>query len=444
MSFAACGQWFVSIGATILSGNEKRNRIGSMKIGKAQHNSFWRRFRRRFPYYLPIYAFGALEAGIKAANLIAVLRPEWIGPCAANAARLLWLCGNLVTILLCLLPLLPPHPKSAFAEAPPEILHVRSTKQRAFHYVLSIVTIAVAAMLLMGRTDIALIVAFGGWGIAGLIDAIRARTCWNLPALVLRMTVAAAIPIRSLGLAAIGLAGCRLASIVIKPSVLSVLRSKPTAAEYMERQEILRARGLPFTQSQRVYVLIEMRKWEEALRVLDGIPQDETFPAEKRQACRARIVLHLGAYEKVTETTAEAATSCSIQWKCAVALAYVRLNEVDRALEIVQELKTRHGRFMGHAELEALGEIYHALGAHETALTYYERLLRRMSSRAALPIADVLMDLGEFREARRFYETGLCQAKFRRAGDLRKLAACYRQLHDEERARMVEELAAKS
>ena len=250
----------------------------------------------------------------------------------------------------------------------------------------------------------------------------------------------AAVPTHSFQLAAAGMVLNQIVSPLARTRFADRVAAKPTRADYLQRLQATtqhhKEKREPQSYSLRTYCDLEM--WDEAQQELNRQRNTSVLKAQDVRKLQARIDLGQGRYQAVIDTIEKIPPAEMDDILNTLARAYAKQGLYETALRVAQEAVRKRCEDAEYA----LGDVYAESGDLESALLSYERALQRHRDKTILSAAaTILMELGDYREARVLLRQAIQTANYLRVEDLQKLAACCRRLGDERGALKAERLA---
>lgn len=318
--------------------------------------------------------------------ILAFLAAPRIGAVPAEAFRILWafLSGSILVY-------------SLFAVW---VMQRRGTRMTGWPLLAT--HAASVLLLLVGRVDLAGVVAFGATPV--LVSLLRSGDLSLRRSLRLIGQLALAIiPLLGLppGFAILG--AC--AGIVLETASTEIgegsfwrrLSAKPSRLQFLSAQTDLRDGGPPL-----LVVLCEAEEWTAALQEVDNMVARRELTVHEAREEKAIILLAMGRFADVLQLAAEPVAP-QAEVLLAASEAHVAVREFDRARERAGQA-ARAGAEAGYA----FGRVLEAEGRWQEAADVYDEILNRSGDRESLVrLAECMVRLGDFREARWLYSRAL-------------------------------------
>lgn len=319
-------------------------------------------------------------------GILAFLAAPWIGVIPSEAFRVAWalLSGSILVYSLIAV----------------RVMHRRGLRMTGWPLLAT--HAASVLFLLFGRIDLAGLVAFGATPV--LLRLLRGETLSLRRGLRLVGQLAlATIPLMGLPTGFAILGAC--AAIVLETAGNEVgagsfwrrLAAKPTRLQFLSARH-----GGHEDASPRLVALCEAEEWTAALQEVDDmVARRELTPHEAREE-KAVILLAMGRFGDVLELAAEPVVP-QAEVLLAASEAHAAVRQFDLARQRAEQA-AEAGAEAGYAH----GRVLEAEGRWQEAADLYDEILHRLGDRESIVrLAECMVQLGDYREARWLYSQAL-------------------------------------
>lgn len=306
----------------------------------------------------------------------------------------------------------------------------------AIYFTLASLPVASVA-LAVGRIDWAAGLLYCGGAFNHLSYCWKRKTWSPLPSALSNLIVLAALPFHSAKMAFCGMAAALFSRNLRRLDWQGIVRQKPIKSVYT--QDMQAAYSSPQNQSANLLKnLCELGMWTEAEQEFQRLRTGKALDAKGKIFWEVRLAAGKGQNEEALRIAEQSASETSDDILLLTALIYAQEGNQDAALAAIAKIRFRW------LEYSRIGEVYTALGDNENALRYYERASRFNNKYQLLhSMASMLMELEQYRDAACVYRDAVYSTPYLATGDLKALAACYRNSGNERSALNAEHLAAR-